>query len=189
MRSERLATMTLIFFSILLTFFSARVSAAAAPLAFGVAATDGTTACLIAEPGMFRPHDAVTLVFPDLPQRLVKAEIVDRLVRPCTALDGRLLPGEVFALQLADPSPSPRVPAVALRSRDASFVIRASRVHARTHGPSGDVRFRVCASSEGLHLSAWRGEPLKAPRVWHVYFYLGYDTTPDCTDADTTSRP
>lgn len=47
-----------------------------------------------------------------------------------------------------------------------------------------EIRFRECASSEGLHLTAWRGKPLEGERVWHEYLYLGYDVEPDCTQAD-----
>jgi hypothetical protein len=38
------------------------------------------------------------------------------------------------------------------------------------------MTFRQCAGSESLHLTAW----LRGRRVWHGYFYLGYDVEPDC---------
>jgi hypothetical protein len=45
-------------------------------------------------------------------------------------------------------------------------------------------RFRTCASTEGIHATAWSGVPLSVPRRWHAYYYLGYDVEPDCTPAD-----
>jgi hypothetical protein len=45
-------------------------------------------------------------------------------------------------------------------------------------------RFRTCASTEGVHATAWSGVPLASTRRWHAYYYLGYDVEPDCTDAD-----
>lgn len=48
-------------------------------------------------------------------------------------------------------------------------------------------RFRSCASTEGIHATAWSGTPLTAPRRWHSYYYLGYDVEPDCTPADYES--
>ena len=45
-------------------------------------------------------------------------------------------------------------------------------------------RFRSCASMEGIHNTAWSGIPLRAPRRWHAYYYLGYDVEPDCVPAD-----
>ena len=44
--------------------------------------------------------------------------------------------------------------------------------------------FRHCASYEGVHFTLWKGEPLKSERIWHRYFYLGYDTEFDCEPKD-----
>lgn len=44
--------------------------------------------------------------------------------------------------------------------------------------------FRDCTSHEGVHLTIWSGEPLKGLKLWHAYFYLGYDTEPSCVQAD-----
>jgi len=44
--------------------------------------------------------------------------------------------------------------------------------------------FRVCTSSEGLHLTVWTGEPLKGKRMWHTYYYLGFDVEPSCQSKD-----
>lgn len=48
-------------------------------------------------------------------------------------------------------------------------------------GSAEKLSFRVCASAEGLHLTAWSG----LERVWHAYYYSGYDLDPDCTDPET----
>jgi hypothetical protein len=45
-------------------------------------------------------------------------------------------------------------------------------------------RFRTCASEEGVHATAWAGVPLNSRRLWHAYYYVGYDVEPDCTPAD-----
>ena len=44
--------------------------------------------------------------------------------------------------------------------------------------------FRDCASNEGAHLTVWTGRPLRGKRIWHRYFYLHYDTDPDCKKQD-----
>ena len=51
-------------------------------------------------------------------------------------------------------------------------------------GASRDIVFRSCSSFEGLHFTAWTGGALKGKRVWHSYYYLGYDVEPTCIDAD-----
>jgi hypothetical protein len=45
--------------------------------------------------------------------------------------------------------------------------------------------YRTCASTEGVHLTVWAGEPLTGRRTWHAYYYLGYDVEPNCTAAET----
>ena len=46
------------------------------------------------------------------------------------------------------------------------------------------LRFRTCASNEGLHATAWAGQPLASPRRWHAYYYLGYDVDPTCNESE-----
>ena len=48
-----------------------------------------------------------------------------------------------------------------------------------------DARVRSCTSIEGLHLTIWSGTPLTSTRLWHAYWYLGYDVEPNCQPADT----
>lgn len=38
------------------------------------------------------------------------------------------------------------------------------------------VSYRQCAGSESLHLTAW----MDGRRIWHGFYYLGYDVEPDC---------
>jgi len=45
--------------------------------------------------------------------------------------------------------------------------------------------FRSCASSEGMHLTVWKGSPLTGLRVWHGYYHLDYSVEPNCTDKET----
>lgn len=44
--------------------------------------------------------------------------------------------------------------------------------------------FRKCTSNEGLHFTVWSGKPLRGERLWHSYYYLGYDVEPSCQDKD-----
>ncbi|MEX2283256.1 MAG: hypothetical protein WEE89_12300 [Gemmatimonadota bacterium] len=44
--------------------------------------------------------------------------------------------------------------------------------------------FRMCNSTEGLHLTVWSGPPLTGQLRWHRYHYVGYDMEPNCTDRD-----
>ncbi len=44
--------------------------------------------------------------------------------------------------------------------------------------------FRQCTSHEGVHLTVWSGDR----RRWHGYHYLGYDTEPSCSDAESAGE-
>ncbi len=46
------------------------------------------------------------------------------------------------------------------------------------------VYFRSCVSSEGIHLSAWLGESIIGKKLWHQYYYLGYDLEPNCEESE-----
>lgn len=61
---------------------------------------------------------------------------------------------------------------------------RGSAVLLRTSKTANPIRVRSCTSSEGLHFTLWAGEPLKSTRLWHMYYYLGYDVEPTCQPAD-----
>jgi hypothetical protein len=62
-------------------------------------------------------------------------------------------------------------------------------VQAELDGEEPPETFRVCASSEGAHLTIWSGAPLVGQRRWHAYYYAGYDTEADCTPGDFRVTP
>ena len=43
-------------------------------------------------------------------------------------------------------------------------------------------RFQSCASTEGLHLALWSGEPFRGVERWTRYYYLEYDLEPNCPE-------
>ena len=69
------------------------------------------------------------------------------------------------------------------------------------HAPSGsgaivvqlstaypNAQVRSCTSREGVHLTAWAGAPLTSQRLWHQYYYLGYDVEPSCDGRDVGEK-
>lgn len=123
----------------------------------------------------------LTLVTPDAPQRVQKAlvqhvsnskDLNVRTSGPYYEIvggeEGQVLPELAIAV-LGDPPSTQIAEAVSLRLDPALQ----------------DVRVRVCRSMEGLHLTLWSGEPLKAPRIWHLYYYVGYDLQQTCQPGDT----
>lgn len=62
--------------------------------------------------------------------------------------------------------------------------LQGSVVLLRASKTSNPIRVRSCTSSEGLHFTLWAGEPLNSTRLWHMYYYWGYDVEPTCQPAD-----
>ena len=124
----------------------------------------------------------VTLVTLEHAQQVCRAVLARRLSDSET-LARHQIPGpyyEVVPELGAQPLPDLAI-AIVGRSR----VERAgSTVTLRVGNPPVRVRARSCASSEGLHLTLWAGVPLEGARLWHVYYYLGYDVEPTCQPRD-----
>ena len=57
--------------------------------------------------------------------------------------------------------------------RDGEFIVH-------TREAKTPLSFRQCASGEGVHLTAWRGNR----RTWHEYWYVGFDLESTCTDEE-----
>ena len=126
---------------------------------------------------------AITLVGIDSPQQVWHASIA-RSVPASDATKKHAMAGPFYGLEVESGGRAPSEPAIAVVGRGE--IARAGDVVAlRIGNPARNVRVRSCASMEGLHLTLWAGEPLRSPRLWHSYYYVGYDTQPTCTPADT----
>ena len=44
--------------------------------------------------------------------------------------------------------------------------------------------FEVCTSNEGVHFTIWNGPMSRGERIWHRYYYVGYDLEADCTEPE-----
>jgi len=132
------------------------------------------------------PGTPVTVVFTGAPQHFTVGRLGLRKKIPCIP-----------------PSPSPpadsmqytvEIPHDTLDRRGIPIVILGDVPTPQQHGDTvtiatervgPPVRFRDCASNEGLHATAWAGVPLASLRVWHAYYYLGYDVDPTCSEAES----
>ena len=135
---------------------------------YGIAASDGSTACVaIRQPVLSYPRH-VAIVVPGAPRRVLSATVTSQLKNPCAALASRDLDGSFFALRFTS--------ADTLSSGDLG-IAKFSSIQGRS--------FRSCTSNEGVHLTVWAGKALKSKRIWHEYVYLGYDLEPSCLRGET----
>jgi hypothetical protein len=77
----------------------------------------------------------------------------------------------------------------ALVAAPESVTMRESVSYVTFETGTTPISPRSCTSAEGLHLTAWRGQPLRSARVFHTHHYVGYDMQPSCTDSETAAPP
>lgn len=148
----------------------------------GVMLVSSETAVLAMEGPVLGVGTAVTLVTVDGRQQVWRAAVVKRLPE-CDALARHLTPGSYYEIA-PDPGQEP-VPGLSVAILGRPEIERVGgAVKLRLANPRIDVRVRGCSSSEGLHLTVWAGKPLRSRRLWHTYYYLGYDVEPNCQPAD-----
>ena len=148
---------------------------------FGIATLSATAACLASPGSPLAEGTAVTLVTPEKPQRIYRVR-VQRRVSACATLAGAGVGGPYYQVAGA-PAGGDRLVAVAILGTVQAAV--ANDVAEVTFGAAGErLTVRSCSSHEGIHLTAWRGKPLEGRRLWHAYWYLGYDVEPSCTEEE-----
>jgi len=134
---------------------------------FGIAASDGSSACIAIRGPIQSFPRKVEIVVPGAPQRFRSGTVTSPLQKPCAALASRDLEGPFFALRLT--------PDDTLSPGEFGIV---------NFAPKQARSFRSCTSNEGVHLSVWVGQALESKRIWHEYVYLGYDVEPSCMRGD-----
>lgn len=153
----------------------------AAPPRLGVASLRGDgTACVSVRGEPLRSGDRLLIVLFS-PPRIVDGTVQEGAADACDSV--ATVAGEVYTVALRfnlDPRPEHGIAVFAPGGRaeyaDGSFVLH-------TFGAAHPLSFRSCHGSEGLHLSAWRGNR----RTWHEYLYLGLDLQADCSSDE--ARP
>jgi hypothetical protein len=144
-------------------------------------AAEGRSVLAMDGPALFS-GTIITLVTIDNPQQVSRGVIVRQLI-DSEIMAKHDVPGPYYAITAMPASsvlPSLAVAVIGrfeVERRGLAVLLRASKA-------TNPIRVRSCASSEGLHFTLWDGEPLKSSRLWHMYYYLGYDVEPSCEPAD-----
>ena len=141
--------------------------------------------CLSITNKALKPGQEITLIWtavegePSKPE-IRRARITAKLAAPCDEVNrsendstyrlaaGQLEKGKVY---------------FALVGRQDDLRIVGKHVGGRV-GTARDVSFRSCTSMEGLHFTLWSGAPPREKRLWHGYYYLGYDVEPTCRERE-----
>jgi hypothetical protein len=148
----------------------------------GVASADSQQHCLALAGAVLPPGSMLTLMTPIRPQRVFHV-VVTESVAECEVMARHDTPGPYYLLGPAGDSERPPALAIAVLGYVTVRVV-ADSIRVRLDDRYPQARIRICSSSEGLHLTVWSGEPLKTVRLWHAYWYLGFDVASECLPAD-----
>ena len=160
------------------------IQVSAAGLSIGVGSVSGNgDACISMPAPRLEPGSVVTLVAVNHQQSAVTA-VIEAAAASCARLEDALIPGPFYRLAKFSPAAESGTLWVVFRGKLGSRSPSSGEVTVRLNGANPDAQVRSCTSREGLHLTVWAGQPLKSRRLWHQYYYLGYDVEPSCTDGD-----
>jgi len=165
-----------------LAVFLAMGAAASAPAAkqaparesYGLAGGREKVGCVLTHRKIARFPLPVTIVSPgpaydESPP--LRGQVVSALSKPCEWLKAAsVTPGEPAA---------------------KAYAVRLDKASWQEGAWSGMVAFdavapgslRACTSMEGIHLTAWKGKPLRSARLWHGYFWFDYELEPGGAEA------
>jgi hypothetical protein len=176
-----------VFAAILLVSSADIISGATVDLSrtIGIAFATSQKVCLAIKNGNLKTGQPVKLAW--IPNRnsaqtpeMRSTTVEKKLPQPCGPANSAQ--GQA-AYSLADGSLDADKIYVAVVGREIDLRLVAGQVRGKI-GAGQEIAFRSCSSHEGIHFSAWAGGAPKEKRVWHAYYYLGYDVEPTCTDPE-----
>jgi hypothetical protein len=147
--------------------------------------SSGRFVCFTANDTTLLPGTRATIVFTGIPQRSVAGRITGRGKLPC--IPGPPMPpmdSMQYVAEMPQDTSDRAMPIVVLGPVPKPVQRGDTVTIAIEPAPQPPIRFRVCASTEGLHATAWAGVPLASKRRWHAYYYLGYDVDPNCSESE-----
>lgn len=139
-------------------------------------------ACLAIRNSRLSTGDKIRVVLPDKPQSTFVATVSQRTNANCSSKNDVFENGSFYLLKV------PR----RVSPFDGFGIAGPVRVRIVRGIAQADLNndrkleyFRSCTSAEGIHLTIWTGKPFSGKRIWHAYYYLGYDTEPTCKGKET----
>ncbi len=143
--------------------------------------------CLKIQNPNLLPGDKIRIIITEVHQKTAMAEVVEKtacegerfagdldepdiLEYKLKEIGGNLLDRSGYGIGLVNPLNEPK--------------IKGEFVTIDIDNDQKAEYFRACTSSEGMHLTVWKGKPLMGDRIWHSYYHFSYDTEPDCKKKD-----
>jgi hypothetical protein len=151
----------------------------------GIAVDLSGRTCLDIRNDAMSEGEKIRFVNTDTPPTTGEAEIVRKLDETCIPSDQKISGLSHYELKVVRGTLTKSAPAFAIASFAGELTVKDASVYGDLDGDHRVAAFRSCTSQEGVHLTVWKGRPLRGVRKWHFYYYLGYDVEPSCTMSDT----
>jgi hypothetical protein len=150
----------------------------------GVASENGGTICLAIANRNLAAGQPVSLVVLTPQQSMVQAKVLRAIPNGCQNPAPAAAGQAAYELRVIKGTLPSLAPAIAVVNPIQPLRVSGDVMVGDLSGDHQLDYFRQCTSTEGVHLTVWAGKPLTGKRLWHQYFYLGYDVEPNCTDQD-----
>ena len=170
-----------VWISLLLALAAGPIASAPVQPRFGVAEVESdSTGCVVTNGWRLAMGDTVLIVLINPPA--IAMGVVGHEIRGPCRQQGQVFGDSVFTYAVRIHPKEELEPGLgaAVVAPQMAGSVDSTGVSVRVPGRGGPYTFRYCASMEGMHITAWQGQR----RVWHEYYYVGYDLEPDCTDAE-----
>ena len=148
---------------------------------FGLVATEDKNLCVSFGDTPPLVKSPITIVAVEGVQSVFEAKIGER-IENCNPLKEAQVKGPYFTVTTNGKYANNFVGVAVYGKTNAS--IKGGVVVLSAARDEENIFFRLCTSAEGLYFSSWLGQPLVGKRIWHQYFYLGYDIEPTCGERD-----
>jgi len=146
----------------------------------GVVSAKNGVICLQIANRDLKSGEDITVVFPTgIGKGINLGEIDKKLERSCAEIADDAL--AFYSLTVPGIEP----PAAGIGVVGVDVGVNNGVASADIDGDGKKDSFRSCTSTESVHFTVWSGKQLTGRRLWHGYYYLGYDTPVTCKRAET----
>jgi hypothetical protein len=151
----------------------------------GTGVSTGSRTCAAIHNGNLTNGAAVTLVSPMTPPTSVTGTITGVAQQPCPITQNVDTTASNYNIDIQGSVPK-LTPLIVLVGTPPVTIDSNNVARADLDQTSHPVSFKACSVDNGLHLTAWSGDPLKSTMLWHGFYYESGNpgTAPACTPAE-----
>jgi hypothetical protein len=160
----------------------------------GIVDGDKDDVCLRTKNGNLTENTPVSIVTSlyESPQKVLNSKVVKKLEKSCARRASESTdknPGENFYYSLTliekEIDEYQEVFGIGVIAPEKPVRIQDNLASIDLNNDGKAEFFRHCAGFEGTLFAIWTGKPLKGRQIWHSFYYVDYDTEPNCKKKDS----